>query len=92
MREVARGESSLPASIPLPSVDAGACVRALFSATRPVIAALVTNGGDILALTLAGTSATLEARGPVCLHKAQPAHLEVQGQVSLVRYVVWMTP
>jgi hypothetical protein len=28
----------------------------------------------------------------VCFRKGQAARIEVQGQASFVRYVVWMTP
>jgi hypothetical protein len=92
MREVARGQGSLPFSIPLPPAIADACVRTVVAAPSPVVAALVTDAGGALALTQAGAQTTLEARGPVCFRKGQVARIEVQGQASFVRYVVWMTP
>jgi hypothetical protein len=92
MREVARGQSPMPASIPLLATNADVCLRAVFGAASPVIAALLAEPGGILAITRAGTRATLEARGPVCMRKGQSVHIEVQGQAPLVRYVVWMTP
>jgi hypothetical protein len=92
MREVARGESPLPASVPLPAVRGDVCVRAVLAAKSPVIAALLTDSGSILAITEAGARTTLETRGPVCFPKGQSVRIEVQGQASFVRYVVWMTP
>jgi hypothetical protein len=91
MREVARGQGSLPFSIPLPPAIADACVRTVVAAPSPVVAALVTDAG-VLAITQASAQTTLEARGPVCFRKGQAARIEVQGQASFVRYVVWMTP
>lgn len=92
MRVIARGQGSVPASIPLPAIDADTCVRAVFGAASPVIAALVTDAGSTVAMTYAGALALLEARGPICLRRGPPAHLEVQGRAPFVRYVVWMTP
>jgi hypothetical protein len=92
MPEATRGQSSLPVSIPLALSRADACVRAVFGAKSPVVAALVSDTGSILAITRAGAQTTLETRGPVCLRKGQSARIEVQGQAPLVRYVVWMTP
>jgi hypothetical protein len=92
MREVARGQSSVPASIPLAASSADTCVRAVFGAQSPVVAALLTDTGVVLAITRAGSRATLDAHGPVCFHKGQSAHIEVQGHAPLVSYVVWMTP
>ena len=92
MREVARGESPVPASIPIPELGADACIRALLGANSPVVAALVTDAGSILAITRAEALVTLDARGPVCLRKGNSARIEVQGQAPLVRYVLWMTP
>ncbi len=67
-------------------------MRAVFGAESAVVAALVLDMGPVLAISEAGARATLETRGPVCFRKGQAAHIEVQGQASLVRYVVWMTP
>jgi hypothetical protein len=92
MREVARGQGPLPFSIPLPPSIADTCVRAVLAAPSPIVAALVTDVGGALAITQTGTQTTLEAQGPVCFRKGQAARIEVQGQASFVRYVVWMTP
>jgi hypothetical protein len=92
MREVARGESPLPASIKLPSGETDVCLRAAFAASSPVVAALVDRDGDVLDLSLAGEETLLDTGGPVCLRKNHAAHLEVQGPLGPVRYVVWMTP
>lgn len=92
MREVARGQGSLPFSIALPPSIGDACVRAVLAAPSPVVAAFVTETGGVLAIAQAGAQTTLEERGPVCFRKGQTARIEVQGQASFVRYVVWMTP
>jgi hypothetical protein len=92
MREVEKGESPLPASIALPPRERDVCVRAVFAAGAPIVAALVNDAGLVLDVSEAGKQPLLEARGPVCLRKDQSAHLEVQGPPGLVRYVVWMSP
>jgi hypothetical protein len=92
MRELTRGESPLPATIPLEATDANTCVRAVLGAASPVVGALVSDGGRLLDVTVAAGTATLGAHGPVCLQKNQAARIEVQGPAGTVRYVVWVTP
>jgi hypothetical protein len=94
MRELTRGESPLPATIPLEATDgdANACVRAVLGSASPVVGALVSDGGRLLDVTVAAKTATLGTHGPVCLQKNQAAHIEVQGPAGPVRYVVWVTP
>jgi hypothetical protein len=92
MREVARGESPLPASIALPPREADVCFRAVFAATSAVVAALVDDAGRLLDVSQAGKQTLLNADGPVCLRRDHHARLEVQGAKGPVRYVLWMTP
>jgi hypothetical protein len=92
MREAERGESPLPASIALPPRETDVCLRAVFVATSPIVAALVDDAGRVLDLSVAGKQTLLDTQGPVCLKKDRAAHLEVQGALGSVGYVVWVTP
>jgi hypothetical protein len=92
MREVDRGERSLPASIPLTPAKGDSCVRVVLGAPGAVVGALVTDTGRTLDLSRAGKTTTLGDKGPVCLMKDQAAHVEVQGPAGPVRYVVWVAP
>jgi len=92
MRELARGESPLPATIRLSPTESNTCVRAVLGAGGPVVGALLSDTGRVLDLSEAAKTAVLGARGPVCLKKDQPARIDVQGPEGLVRYVVWVAP
>ena len=92
MRELARGESPLPATIRLSPTESNTCVRAVLGAGGPVVGALLSDTGRVLDLSQAAKPAVLGAHGPVCLKKNQAARIEVQGAEGLVRYVVWVAP
>jgi hypothetical protein len=92
MRELARGESPLPATIPLEPTGRDTCVRVVLGASAAVVGALVSDKGRVLDVTEAGRTTVLGQRGPVCLRKDQAATIEVQGPASPVRYVVWVSP
>jgi hypothetical protein len=91
LREVSRGESALPASIPVPTSNADVCLRAVLAAGAPVTAALV-GDGRVLAMSEAGPLTWLDTRGPICLKRGTEARIEVQGSEGPVRYVLWMAP
>ena len=92
MRELARGESPLPATIRLSPTESNTCVRAVLGAGGPVVGALLSDTGRVLDMSEAAKTAVLGARGPVCLKKDQAARIDVQGPEGLVRYVVWVAP
>jgi hypothetical protein len=91
LRELSRGESPLPASIPIPPSSTDVCVRAVLASSGPVTAALL-GEGRVLAMSEAGRVTWLDVRGPICLKKGTEAHIEVQGGAGVVRYVLWMGP
>jgi hypothetical protein len=92
MREVARGESALPASIAITPASSDFCVRVVLGAGAPVVAALQTER-QVLVVSEAGTRVLFDARGPICSRKGTALRVEVQGtKEGPVRYVVWMVP
>jgi hypothetical protein len=92
MRELARGEVSVPVSIGLPKIAGDACVRVAFAAKAPVKALLESTTGDELAAAEPATDGVLGPRGPVCIRRGQGFRLSLEGSVSPVRYVVWVAP
>jgi hypothetical protein len=91
MREVARGESVLPASISVPTSTVDVCLRIVLAASAPLTAALM-SGGRVLALSEAARRTWLDTGGPVCLRRGTSARVEVEGPEGPVRYVLWMSP
>jgi len=91
LREVSRGESPLPASIPIPDSGRETCLRAVLAADAPVTAKLISED-RVLAVSEPGRQAWLDVRGPICLGKGAQAHIEVQGGAGPVRYVLWLAP
>jgi hypothetical protein len=92
MRELARGESPLPATLRIEATPSNACLRAVVAGDTPVVAALVSDTSKVLDVSEAAKTTVLGSRGPVCLKKAEGAHVEVQGPAGSVRYVVWVLP
>jgi hypothetical protein len=97
MREVAKGELSIHAGDRARADVAQAgtrdlCARLTFVATAPLSARLEDAAGNALAESAPAQTATLGARGPVCVRKGDVIRVTFDGHASAsarVRWVAW---
>jgi hypothetical protein len=78
MRELLRVARTAPRS-PDVRADRDLCVRAVFSAARPVRAWFVDAAGATRGEIATGASGTVPPRGPACATKGEVLHLVVEG-------------
>ncbi len=90
MRELARGDTASP--VTLPSATRDLCVRVAYAAREAVTATIVARDGAVLATSGLHKDGVLDARGPVCFHPVDEPRLYFRGDAGVVRYVVWGSP